>query len=58
MGIDYDEVDSMVDDCFKRQNKLSEWEINFIDSLSDFVDSKKVSDKQLDILEKIWSRIT
>ena len=54
-----DDVEAMIDDCMKRESKLSSWELSFIQSISDRYDSKGcLSEKQLETLDKIWERIT
>ena len=45
----------MIDDCIKRQDKLSEWEINFIVNIED---KESLSDKQIEKLELIWDKVT
>lgn len=56
--IEYEEISLMVDDCMKRESKLSAWEQNFIQSLSERLHSGTISSRQLSILEDIWERIT
>lgn len=49
----------MIDDCEKRESKLSRWEAQFIDSLSHYL-SKGLSltPKQVETLEAIWEKVT
>lgn len=49
----------MIEDCEKRESKLTEWEIGFIDSLRKRIDDDTVlTDKQSSRLEQIWERVT
>lgn len=55
----HDEYVQMIDDCEKRESKLSEWEQSFIDSLSTQVGrGQSLSNKQAEVLERIWERVT
>jgi len=43
----------------KRESKLSDWDIDFINSLSKQLDNGRVfSQKQIEKLEQIWERAT
>lgn len=54
-----DEIQSMVDDCEKRSEKLSEWEAGFIDSVSvQLGRGNSLTAKQDETLTKIWERVT
>lgn len=49
----------LIDDCIDRQGKMSEWEVSFIDSISSqLAKENSLTDKQEDILEKIWDKVT
>lgn len=50
-----DEILDMIEDCIKRENKLSEWELRFIQSVDE---QETISCGQADKLEEIWSRVT
>lgn len=50
-----DEILDMIEDCIKRESKLSEWEQGFIQSISE---QDFITDKQLEKLESIWDRVT
>ncbi len=55
----YTEAMQMIEDCEKRSEKLSEWEVGFISSISSQLGSKNyLSDRQLETLDKIWERVT
>jgi len=51
------DIESMIEDCTNRQEKLSEWEALFIQSI---IESSEygLSAKQIATLEKIWERVT
>lgn len=54
-----DEYQTMIDDCEKRSDKMSEWECDFIQSLSEQIDNGRTpSGKQIDKLNSIWKRVT
>jgi hypothetical protein len=50
-----EEISQMIEDCEKRQSKLSEWEQDFIQSISE---KDSLTEKQIGILEKIWEKVT
>lgn len=50
-----EEHKQMIEDCLKRDTKLTAWEIDF---LSDIEDRKALSPKQIEKLETIWERVT
>lgn len=53
------EHQQMVEDCEKRESKLSDWEIEFIDSLSmRLATGKSLTEKQAERLDQIWERVT
>lgn len=45
----------MVEDCETRQEKMSEWEQSFIDSISR---RESITNKQKETLDKIWEKVT
>lgn len=45
----------LIEDCMKRESKLTEWEANFIASLEA---QDNFTPKQIAVLEKIWDRVT
>ena len=48
-----------IEDCKKRGAKMTYWETNFIDSLSkQIADGKAPSQKRVDILDRIWEKVT
>lgn len=53
------EILDMVQDCINRQEKLTDWEVNFIADISDRLDeSKELTRKQEDKLFQIWGRVS
>lgn len=57
--MDKDEVLEQIGDCENRSDKLSDWELNFIDSISRQLSTTgSLSQKQLDTLDRIWERVT
>lgn len=59
MSGDRDEHATMIEDCEKRESKLSDWERSFIDSISMQLSKGGVlTEKQAETLDTIWERIT
>jgi regulator of sigma D len=53
------ETDQLITDCETRDDKLSEWEQGFIQSVREQFDRRgSLSDKQLEILNNIWEKVT
>lgn len=53
------EQQSMISDCLTRDKKLTAWELDFVNSIATQFDAGKfLSDKQEDILERIWNKVT
>lgn len=60
-GGDYmnDEHATMIEDCEKRESKLSDWERSFIDSISmQLAKGHSLTAKQAEMLDTIWERVT
>jgi hypothetical protein len=54
-----DEVEQIITDCENREERLTDWERNFIDSVSkQFKEKGSLSPKQLEVLNKIWDKVT
>jgi hypothetical protein len=54
-----DEYLAMVEDCEKRESRLTEWEAGFIDSIRSRLERElPLSAKQIETLDKIWERAT
>jgi len=54
-----DEIDQMIEDILQREEKLSEWEASFIDSIeSQLRRGRSLTEKQDEKLTAIWERVT
>lgn len=54
-----DEWQTMVEDCEKRESRLSDFEHEFIDSIGrQLADGRGLTKKQADLLESVWERAT
>ena len=49
----------MIDDCLDREDQLSCWECDFIESVKRYAEeNKSISEKQADKIDQIWERVT
>lgn len=54
-----DEYFTMLDDCEKRESRLTDWERGFVDSLRNQLErDRRPSAKQIETLDNIWDRAT
>ena len=54
-----DEYITQLDDCEKRQDRLTDWEVNFIDSLRRQLEAgRRLTANQVEKLDDIWERAT
>lgn len=54
-----DEYLQMVEDCEKRESRLTEWEQGFINSIRHRLEEEKpLTPKQIETLDNIWERAT
>ena len=54
-----DEYFTMLDDCEKRESRLTDWERGFVESLRDQLGrDRRPSAKQVETLDNIWERAT
>lgn len=54
-----DEYKTMVEDCGRRPDKLSDWDNQFLNSVAEQIEEyHNLSTKQCDVLTKIWERVT
>ncbi len=59
MAIWRDEDLTLVEDCEKRESRLTEWEAGFIDSIRHQMEKEQpLSKKQTEMLDRIWERVT
>jgi hypothetical protein len=57
--VDRDEQAQLIEDCENREEKLSDWERGFIDSVGkQLAEGRSLTDKQVERLEEIWERVT
>lgn len=54
--MDIHEIHTMIDDCMKRESKMTDWERGFISSLYEQFDN--FTPKQIERLNIIWEKIT
>lgn len=53
------EYATLLDDCIKREERLTDWERGFVDSLSkQIADGRRPSAKQVETLDSVWERVT
>ncbi len=50
-----EEHTQMINDCIDRESRMSDWETNFIDSISNY---ESITSKQAKVLERIWEKVT
>lgn len=56
---DEDEYIQMINDCFERESKLSDWERRFMSTCLDMTDKHiMLSARQREILTNVWERVT
>jgi hypothetical protein len=59
LGPLHDDDIQMIEDCEKRESKLSDWERGFIDSISAQTGAgRSLTESQCDKLTEIWERVT
>jgi hypothetical protein len=57
--MDEDDVLAMIEDCENSESELTEWEADFIESISDQIGrGLSITAKQVDKLDSIWQRVT
>lgn len=50
---------TMLDDCEKRESRLTDWERGFVDSLRSQIErDRRPSARQIETLDNIWERAT
>ena len=53
------EYAQLIEDCEKRESRLSEWDREFIDSIKKrLADGNPLTPKQIEKLDEIWERAT
>jgi hypothetical protein len=54
-----DEYITMLEDCEKRESRLTDWERNFVYSLQrQLAEGRRPSAKQVETLDAIWEKAT
>jgi hypothetical protein len=54
-----DEYLTLLDDCERREERLSEWERGFVDSLRRQIEAgKRPSQPQIEKLDSVWEKVT
>jgi hypothetical protein len=54
-----DEYLQLIEDCENRSEKLSDWELGFIDSLGRQIEEGRMpTGLQIEKLDEIWNRVT
>lgn len=54
-----DEYITLIEDCERRSHKLSDWELNFIDSLRrQLEDGRRPTANQIEKLDECWEKAT
>lgn len=53
------EYRTLLDDCEKREGRMTDWERNFVDSLgAQIAAGRAPTPKQVEALDTIWERVT
>jgi hypothetical protein len=56
---DESDAPQLIEDCESREDRLTDWERGFIDSIKrQLTDGRRLSEKQIDRLDGIWERVT
>ena len=59
MTFDKDEAFEQIGDCENRSEKLSDWELEFIDSIShQLTRTGSLSENQVETVLRTWSKVT
>lgn len=54
-----DEYVTLLEDCEKRSEKLTDWELGFVDSLQrQLADGRCPTAKQIETLDRVWEKAT
>jgi hypothetical protein len=50
---------TMIEDCEKRERKLSAWDVDFLESIKERLgDNRTLTPKQIECLDGIWEKAT
>jgi len=54
-----DEYLTLLDDCERRSDKLSDWECGFVDSLQrQLAEGRRHTEKQIETHDRVWEKAT
>ena len=54
-----DEYTQLIEDCERREGRLSDWERGFLDSLSrQIAEGRMPTRNQIEKLDEVWDRVT
>lgn len=54
-----DEYVTLLEDCERRSEKLTDWELGFVDSLQrQLADGRRPTTKQIETLDRVWEKAT
>ena len=54
-----EEYVTLLEDCEKRSEKLTDWELGFVDSLQrQLADGRRPTAKQIETLDRVWEKAT
>lgn len=54
-----DEYLTLLEDCERRSDKLSDWECGFVDSLQrQLSEGRRPTAKQIETLDRVWEKAT
>lgn len=59
MATDTSDHAQLIEDCERRSERLDDWSVNFIDSISrQLADGRALTANQIEKLDEIWERAT
>lgn len=54
-----DEYLTMIEDCTKREDRMTDWEVQFVASIRlQLSQGKRLTYKQVDALDSVWEKVT
>jgi hypothetical protein len=56
--MEIDDQKILIMDCIKRMRKLNEWEVHFISSCHKKTMKKSLTDREIELLNEIWDKVT
>jgi hypothetical protein len=55
---DQDDITAMLHDLEIRSEKLTDWELKFVDDMQKNITKRPPSKRQAEVIQKIWERVT